>query len=719
MHSMMRSLFLSFFALVALNCYAQQDILPFRSLTTGMGLSHGDIFCFQQDHDGYIWIGTSDGLNKFDGIGFTVYKFDINDPNSLSSSLVNAIYEDTRHDLWIGLLNGICRYNRDFDNFERIEYPGPNGRKFDNHVQVIYEDSKNHLWIGTDYGIFILDRDKKIFTACFDDQCHKEDTGICNEIVEDKKGNIWMALYGGGLIRYNLKTKEYIRYTSRHPQLQLKDDYILSLMVDDRNNIWIGYRSKGIQVINEKNETIASYENDPKNPSSLNSNTIFAMIRALDNKILIGTDGGGIDVMDPVSKRFTHNTVSESEFSLLSNSVQDVYADRDGIIWAGCWGGGVNLYDKRFDRFTLYKQGKQDNYSLSGTSVTSFTQDLNGNIWVSTDGGGINFFNKQNRNFILYRHDPNNRNTPTNNKVLALQADPEGGLWAGMWQGGLNYFAIEGKNLKLVKKYDLLDPNDPASNCVFNIYFSPSGELWVGNYSSGIYKFDPAKETFIHLNLPGGLTRYQTIRDIYCDTKGDMWFATEYNGLFRMKHETGKIESFIHKENDSSSLINNSVSVVYEDSRNRLWIGTDDGGLNLFNRATSSFLHYTSENGLPDNTIVGILEDSDGSLWLSSHGGLSRATFLSEGEKPVLKFRNFTVQDGLQGQVFNRWSYYKSSSGEMFFGGLNGFNVFQPDSWKDNYVVPKVHFTDFLLFNKSVPIGEKNSPLKVHISQTK
>ena len=715
----MRNCILLCFVLFSLNSNSQQDILPFRSLTTGMGLSHGDVFCFYQDHEGYLWIGTSDGLNKYNGIGFTVYKFKRNDTNSLSSSLVNALYEDRRNNLWIGLLNGICRYNRDLDNFERIEYPNPQGKKFDNHVLVIYEDSHNNLWIGTDYGVFILDRDKKKFTASFDDLGNKEDTGTCNEIIEDKNGNIWIALYGGGLIRYNLRTKEFVRYTSRHPQMPLKEDFLQSLMIDDRNNLWIGYNSKGIQVINERNEILASYENNPKDPYSLNNNIVFSMIRALDSKILIGTDGGGIDVFDQGSKRFTHNTVSESEFSLLSNTVQNVYVDRDGIIWAGCWGGGISIYDKRFDRFTLYKQGKKDEYSLGGTSVTSFTQDRNGNIWVSTDGGGINFFNKQKRNFFRYQHDNQNQNTLTNNKVLALQADNKGGLWAGMWQGGLNYFKIDGNNLKLIKKYDLLDPDNPNSNCVFNIYFSPSGDLWIGNYSSGIYKFDPATETFIHINLPGGLTRFQTIRDIYCDSRNDMWFATEYNGLFRMKHETGEMESFIHTENDSSSLINNSVSVIYEDSRKRLWIGVDDGGLNLFQPEKRSFVHYTTENGLPDNTVVGILEDSNGSLWLSSHGGLTRATFLTEGETPVLEFRNFNVQDGLQGQVFNRWAYFKSTSGEMYFGGLNGFNVFQPDSLEDNNVVPVVHFTDFLLFNKSVPIGGKNSPLTKHISQTK
>jgi len=165
-------------------------------------------------------------------------------------------------------------------------------KKFDNHVLVIYEDSHNNLWIGTDYGVFILDRDKKKFTASFDELGNKEDTGTCNEIIEDKNGNIWIALYGGGLIRYNLRTKEFVRYTSRHPQMPLKEDFLQSLMIDDRNNLWIGYNSKGIQVINERNEILASYENNPKDPYSLNNNIIFSMIRALDSKILIGPTEG-------------------------------------------------------------------------------------------------------------------------------------------------------------------------------------------------------------------------------------------------------------------------------------------------------------------------------------------------------------------------------------------------------------------------------------------
>ncbi|MBN2272819.1 MAG: response regulator [Bacteroidales bacterium] len=707
-------------SLAFFNLNAQNNLIPFRSLTTDKGLSHGDIFCFCQDHEGFLWIGTADGLNKYDGVGFTVYKFDQTDKTTLSNSYVSALYEDKAGNLWIGLANGICRYNRDKDNFERFDYPiVEQGRKFNNRVQEIFEDSNHTLWLGTDYGIYILDRDKKVFTICFDEQCTKEESGICNEILEDKKGNIWIALYGGGLIQYNLRTKEFIRYTKAHPELRLKEDHLLSLMIDDRENIWIGYNSRGVDVINKEHKIIASYYHDPKDPNSLNHNSILSIVQSSDKNVLLGTDGGGIDILDPLTRHITHNTTSDSDFSLLSNTVQNIYIDNDGIIWVGCWGGGINIYDKRFDRFALYKQGKQNYESLSGSSVTSFTQDKQGNIWISTDGGGINLFNPQKRNFIHYKSDPINKQTLSNNKVLAVEADNKGGLWAGMWQGGLNYFKIEGQHLRLIRKYNLLDKNDPASNSVFRIYITKSGELWIGNYSTGIYRYEPFTDTFTPVIIPVAISQYNTIRDIICDSEGNMWFASEHNGLTRMDGETGEFDRFIHIDNDTNSLVTNSVNVLFEDSQKRLWVGIDDGGLNLFKPETKSFFHYTTEDGLPDNTIVGILEDDRGDLWISSHRGLTRAKIISPGGKPVIRFRNFGVQDGLQGQVFNRWAYFKSKNGFMYFGGLNGFNVFHPDSLKDNNTIPPVYLTDFLLFNKSVPIGTKDSPLEKHISQTR
>ncbi len=718
---------LLFFISLLTFCFtiAQTEKMDFKSLTTSMGLSHGDVLCFYQDHDGYIWIGTTDGLNKYDGIRFTVYKYNKKDTTSLSSGYINCIYEDKKNNLWIGVTNGLCRYNRDKNNFERISLIDNHNNKLNNLVAEIFEDNNNNLWIGCNYGVFLINGENKHVTEFFADSFHLNTLNGCSGICQDKNGVFWFAFQSSndlGIIKYNAATNKIIRYSTHDPIYKLRENSVNCLMIDNQNNIWIGYSSSGIDVINGQTKTITSYQHIINNPNSLSNNNIFSIVQNSQGKIFIGTNGGGLNVFDPKTKLFYQYAVSESENSLLSNVVQNLYISRDGIVWIACWGGGVNFYDKRFNRFALYRQSKQDRNSLDGSSVTCFAQDTYGNIWVATDGGGINLFHPSKGNFTKNKSDSKNPQTLTNNKVLALETDNKGGLWAGMWQGGLNYFKIDGDKLFLKKKYDFVDENDKNSNSIFNLYFSKDNELWVGNYASGAYQFDPTTEKFKAIELSTDSNAYISIRDIFCDSHNDIWFSSDSYGLIRLNRESGEFDRFIHDERDSASLIKSSINVVFEDSKKRLWVGGDEDGLNLFNRKTKSFTHYTIEQGLPDNSIVGILEDDHGNLWISSHNGISKAaidsTIVTNG-KPKLTFRNYSVQDGLQGNVFNRWAYFKSSTGEMYFGGLNGFNVFHPDSINDNSYIPPVHITDFLLFNKPVIIGAKGSPLQKHISQTK
>ncbi|MGD0343195.1 MAG: two-component regulator propeller domain-containing protein, partial [Bacteroidales bacterium] len=683
-----------------------------------MGLSHGDVTSICQDHDGYIWIGTADGLNKYDGIEFTVYKNNQKDTTSLSSSYINCIYEDKQNNLWLGLANGLIRYSRDENNFERVSLIDNNNNKFSNSVIEIFEDNSNNLWIGCNYGVFLINRENKKVTEFFADSFHLNTLNGCSGICQDKNGVLWFSFQSSndlGIISYNAATNKIIRYSTQDPLYKLKENSIRCLMVDNLNNIWIGYRSSGIDVLNGQTNTITSYEYN----SFSGKNSISSIEQKEDGKIFIGTGGSGLNVFDPITKSFYQYTASESANSLLSNDVQKIYISPDGIIWIGCWSGGVSIYNKRFESFIHYKPDKN---SLQGSSVTCFTEDLYGNIWIATDGGGINMLNPLTKKITNYRNDSKNPYTLTNNKVLALETDDKGGLWAGMWQGGLNYFKIDGEKLILKKKYNLVDENYPNSNSIFKIYFSKEKELWVGNFETGAYKFDPSTEKFKSVKLSKTTISYNSIRDITCDSYNNIWFASEILGLIKINLKSGESESFIHDEKDSASLINISVNVIFEDSKKRLWVGGDGSGLNLFDRKTKSFTHYTTAQGLPDNSILGILEDEHGYLWISSRGGISKATIDSTNStngKLNLTFRNYTVQDGLQGKVFNRWAYFKSRTGEMYFGGLNGFNVFQPDSIKDNSFIPPVHITDFLLFNKPVVIGVKDSPLNKHISQTK
>lgn len=702
---------------------AQTEKMSFKNLTPEMGLSHGDVICFCQDHEGYMWIGTVDGLNKYDGVTFTVYKYNQKDSTSLPNSCIIGIYEDKKNNLWIGTAtsDGLCRYNRENDNFERISYSDDQNKKLENIITTFFEDNANKLWVSTSNGVYWFDTEKRIFHPCFTKTYGKEILVNFNEIHQDKNGILWFISedqINGGIIKYNPVTKEVDHYNTQHPIFKLKENAVYSLLIDKQDNIWIGGYTTGLSMMNEHSKTIINYQKEPNNHNSLNNNFIQSLAQNSEGKILISTNGGGLNVFDPVKKIFEHYTANETEGSILSNSPIRIYIGHDGITWIGCWGGGVSIYDKRYEKFTQYKHDEQTGYSFN--VVTSFAEDLNGNIWIATDGRGITWFNPKEKKFVRHLGDINNPQTLTNNKVLAVETDNKGGLWVGMWQGGLNYFQINGSKLTLKRRYPYVDENDPKSNSVFRIYRNSAGEIWVGNFETGAYLFDPKtgrfKLVFSLKDIAGELKANSAIIDILSDSQGDIWFATLGKGLVRLNRKTGKYERFTHYEKDSTSIISNGPNVIFEDSEKRLWVGSS--GLSLFNRKSNTFTNYTTAQGLPDNTVVGILEDNRHNLWISTNKGISKATIVSAKEKIELMFRNYSTKDGLQDKVFNKWAFFKSKSGEMYFGGINGFNAFQPDSIKDNPYIPPVHITDFLLFNKPVTIGAKNSPLKKHISQT-
>jgi PAS domain S-box-containing protein len=720
----MKTVFLFFISLITFySAISQTEKMSFKNLTPELGLSHGDVVCLYQDHEGYMWIGTADGLNKYDGVAFTVYKYNQKDTTSLPSICIIGIYEDKKNNLWVATAtsNGLCRYNRERDNFERISYTDDQNKKLENIVSALFEDNSNKLWVSTSNGVYWFDTGKRIFHPCFTDTYGKDILVNFNEIHQDKNGILWFTSedkVNGGIIKYNPVTKETDRYNTQHPIFKLKENAVYSLIIDKQENIWIGGYSTGLSMINEHTKTITNYQKELNNDNSLNNNFISSLAQNSDGKIFIGTNGGGLNVFDPVTKKFEHYTANETEGSILSATVNKIYTGNDGIMWIGCWAGGLSIYDKRYEKFTQYKQDKQTGYSFK--TVTSFAEDLNGNIWIAADGRGITWFNPKEKKFVRYLSDINNPQTLTNNKVLAVETDNKGGLWAGMWQGGLNYFQINGSKLILKKKYRYVDETDPRSNSVFRIYRNSAGEIWVGNFETGAYLFDPKTERFKRMvslkDYIGEIKANSAIVDILSDCQGDVWFSTLGTGLIRLNRETGKCERFTHNEKDSTSISSNGINVVFEDSEKRLWVGSS--GLSLFNRKTNNFTNYTTDQGLPDNTIVGILEDNHHNLWISTNNGISKATIVSTKEKLELTFRNYSTQDGLQDNVFDKWAFFKSKSGEMYFGGISSFNAFFPDSIKDNPYLPPVHITDFLLFNKPVAIGAKNSPLKKHISQT-
>lgn len=705
---------------------AQDEFSGFLNITVDNGLSHSDVNCIFQDYEGYIWIGTAEGLSRYDGIGVTVYKNIHNDTTSLNSNYIACIFEDSSQNLWIGTNYGLCRYNRDLNKFDRINYPIDNNSNnlFSIFVKTIFEEGHTCFWLGTFVGIYKFYPEEKKITSCFTDLFKNDNSIQCTKITRDKKGFIWFSISdieNGGLFKYNPSTQKIIRYSKQSASFKIKDNRISCFTFDDKGNIWVGYDFDGIEVIDEKKGIITPFVNSPNDNGSLNSNQISAITRYAKGKIVIGTDGGGLNIYDPSTKRFRHIIKSETGQSMLSNTIKSLFYADDGALWIGSWAGGVSMYDPRLERFAHYFRENKVKNTLTDNLVTCIKGKNDGSVWIATDGGGLNLFNPKTLTFTSYQNERNNNQSLTNNKVLALETDTHNGLWVGMWGGGLNYFHIVGDKLVLEKKYDKVSEKDPYSNNVFRIYRDRHDDLWVGNHGSGLFHFDPLTKKFEKVILKDTLginLDFLIVRDIICDYQDKIWIASQLSGLLMLDRKTGNNIQYLNKENDNFSLPSNSLNVLYEDSKKNLWIGCDEGGLSCFNRNDNSFKNFTIEDGLPDNTIVGILEDDHGDLWVSSINGISQVKIISSNGKLEIKCKNYNRDDGLQGKIFNRWSFYKDRNGKMYFGGINGFNVFHPDSIFSNIVAPPVFITDFFLFYKPVVIGEKNSPLKKDISRT-
>jgi PAS domain S-box-containing protein len=704
-------IFSFFFLFILQPTFSSFSNMRFVNLYPESGLANGNIISLLQDHEGYMWIGTAEGLNKYNGLQFVAFKNQMGDSTSLSGNYINALLEDSHHNLWVGVDNGLCRYNRDLGNFERITFPDINNQPFSHTVNSLVEDNEKRLWVGTNGGVFLLDYANRQFIPYSDKLIGGR---IITRIAHDSNEIIYFADVEKGLIKHNPETGAIEVYSTTHPVFKLKENEIYTLVFDNQNRLWIGYDSKGVSVIDEGAKTIAHFEHDPSDPNSLVNNHISSIVVDTDGSILIGTNGGGLSVLNPETRRFTNYTTSEDEGAIISNSIIKLYQAPDGLLWIGCWGSGISIFDERFYKFNYFKHNETNPYSLSGKSVTSFAEDKDGNIWISTDGGGIDCFDLSTMQFYNHKSE--------NNKVLALTADNRGGLWSGMWNGGLNYFEIEGTRLKLKKSFKSFEQFSSGYSSVFKLYHDPLNRLWVGGFNSTVYLYNSPHNSFIPLGELIGVDNDTinniSVNDILFDSDNIMWVSTQDFGLLKVNLENHEYKIYYRDHTNPTGQPAKLICFTHEDSKNRFWVGTNVG-LSLFDKNTETFRTYTVNDGLPDNNVVGLLEDDNGNFWISSNKGLSKVTLQFDGDAyPKLLVRNYGISDGLQGNLFNRWAYFKSSSGEMFFGGLNGFNVFHPDSLPDNNFIPPVHLTDFLLFNQKVVPGTEGSALKVHINHT-
>lgn len=680
-----------------------QDV-RFKHLTINDGLSQNLVLSISQDKEGFMWFGTKDGLNKFDGYKFTVFQNDPNNPNSISSNSINTLFTDLNGKLWIGTEDGIVNiYNAANKSFQRISLP------------VTQSKNKNAAEIKT--------------------------------IAQDKTGNIWIGTIGSGIFRipflnqkYDLtKIKQYhIDHSGKFP---LCSNIIKKILVDDEGIIWIG-TEKGLNRMDPKTELISSFYFDIKHPNALGGNTDFSVsaIRIADNNNLwLGTRTGLVkfNVIDNSFKVFPHhlsifrygwgeiNEIMQDKQGVLwlatpgelmrfntktlkydsvkndpvnpesisYNSISSLFLDRTNILWIGTSGMGIDFYDPKSNRFGLLKRKTIQNSRVTGFSIRSVLEENEQFVWISAEV--LYRWNRKTDELKSFETSSKNLNAFGNTSVWSMIKSKDGKLWFASTEG-LFVYNPKTETAKQFKN-DQKKPDEIQRKGVSAVFEDKNEMIWIvaENYLSKMT--DREKGIFKHYRLADNPRNNFTNRCvIYEDNKNQLWLGTK-DGLLVFDKNKELFYGYQNNPEIPNSLSNNQVNAIFQDPLKPdvfLWIGTS-GGLNLFDISKQSFTHYTQKDGLPNNVIYGISSDSQDNLWLSTNNGISKYNMKTK------KFRNFDVEDGLQSNEFNTGASFKSSKGELFFGGINGLNYFFPDQINDNPFLPPLSITGIKVYRQN------------------
>ncbi len=709
------SLFLFLFVWFNANGQHTEDF-HFRHLTPEDGLSQSTIYTMLQDSEGFMWFATQDGLNRYDGYEMTVYGHKPDDPGSISYNRTFRLYEDKRDNLWVGTLGrGLNLFDRDLNRFERFSVDPENSEPgyYGNSVIDMFEDSRGNFWVGKTNGLYLKDRDTQElvqFTSEPDNPHSLSDNSV-TAIFEDSNQNFWVGTQNG-LNRMDREKESFTRFTAEPSDPRaLNHPYVYTIYEDSRQNLWIGTRGGGLHRYDEETGDFQRYIHSPDNPYSIGGNSVTSIVEDNEGRLWIGTENNGLNFFDRDNERFyQYKSDRNNPSSLSSNSILSLYISDQNLLWVGTFDGGVNITTLDSPPFEHFKPEFDRSRSLSHPAVLSFGEDHQGNIWIGTDGGGVNRLDKQTNDFSTLRHNPVNSNSLSSDIILEIYEDHRQKLWMGTYQGGITIYDAD-DNAYDHYQHDPDDPTSLSNNEVWSIYRDQEGTLWVGTCSGGLNRFDEDTKTFVrYMRDPDDPTSLLNnfISTIYEDSQGRFWIGTYGGGLNRMNRDTGTFTPYTMSNSDISD---NVVVTLHEDTNGHLWIGTKGGGLNRFNVENEEFTSYTTSDGLPNNVIHGIQEDENNFLWLSTNNGISK--FNPENES----FTNYHLSHGLQSGEFKEGSYFTDSDGFMYFGGINGFNRFHPDSIHQNKHVPPAIITDFKISNKSVTV-EIDSPLDKHISQT-
>ncbi len=695
---------------------AQNRSIRFERLSLEHGLSQGTVMCMLQDRTGFLWFGTQDGLNRFDGYGFEVFKTDPTDHTTLPADWIVALAEDGDGNLWVGTEGGgLARWDG-YGSFGRFQYdPGDSSSLSGNRVRSLYADRSGRLWIGTfESGLDRFDpRDEKFEHFQHDpaDPSSLSDDRV-RAIYETRAGELWIGTLGG-LNRYDVAVGRFERYLHQ-PAVEdsLSDDGVLSIIEDRSGTLWVGTES-GLNRLDAGTSGFVRYRHDPADSASLGQNRVRALFEDRSGRLWVGTDDGLSLRESPESGFANYRNDPGNPSSLSAGRVTSLLQDNGGVLWVGIQGGGASKWNPATWAFAHYQADSSGASGLTSNAVFAFSEDVEGRLWIGTLGGGINVLDRTAGRFRQFRHDPQDPTSLADDQVASLLHDSQGSLWVGTFTRGLSRLDPETGAFRHFRN-DPERPESLAHDVLSPLFEDRQGTLWVGTFGGGLDRFERETETFVHHRNdpedPASLSN-DRVTSFVEDAGGFLWIGTYGGGLNRFDREN---ERFLRLRSDSerpSNLSSATVFTLHIDASGSLWAGTQVGlhRLERLDEASehASFRHYYERDGLPNDTVYGLESDQHGRLWLSTNDGLARF------DPATGTFKSFNRSHGLQSNEFNFNAHYRSRSGELFFGGVNGFNAFYPDRIEANPHVPPVVLTSFTKLNQPVrfdrPLSEVES----------
>ncbi|MGQ1891596.1 hybrid sensor histidine kinase/response regulator transcription factor [Thermophagus sp. OGC60D27] len=652
----------------------------FKNFQVNDGLSENTVQCILQDHQGFLWFGTKDGLNRFDGKEFKIFKHEPGNPQSIGNNFIRDLFQDEDHIIWVGTDHQLYLFDPVTEQFNPFSFRTKDGVSIHSTVTSIKAGNKDKIWIGTPtQGVFCFSKTTKTLVQYTQGSTSTSlGSNLVWRIYRDNAGTMWIGTRNG-LSAYNKETTTFITYGSREPDSPIEDPEILAISEDSDGELWLGTWSGGLVRFNRTSGKFTSY-------FSSKDRTYITHIRAIfeyqKNELLVGADDG-LYLFN--KKTLEYNRIDDpgDPHSLKDQNVYSIYKDREEGIWVGTYFGGVHYLSSN-SKIIEHYYPKQHKNSLSGKAVSQFCEDPAGNLWIATEDGGLNYFDTKTKIFTSYIPSEQGKSISYHNiHALALKNHK---LWIGTFSRGLDVMDLNTGKFKNYQ-YHPGDTNTINDNCVFSLYQSKSGSLYVGT-PFGLSRYNPDKDNFTRIPEIKGF-----VYDMTEDHLGNFWVACYGDGLFKRSPETGTWNNYRHKANDRKSLCFNKLTDVFLDEQHRLWVSSEGGGICKYNYDSDDFLTINHSNGLPNNVTYGVVDDNHGYIWVSTNKGISRI------DPNTLAIKTYTQEDGLQSNQFNYRSTYKARNGKFYFGGINGFNAFYPNDLKTNKYVPPVLITKFELLD--------------------